>query len=293
MLRGDAIVTSPQSTLFPAGLPVGKIATAANQPGNTGVNATITSVREPRRAATRHRVVVVAGHARPGVADNDDHDDIDDDHDDLRRDDHDRPHDDPGRRMRRSARLAVLVVVDRGLQVAVFPHLRLFGVVPDLGLLVALAVGYYEGPEAGAIVGFAAGLGFDLFLETPLGLNALSYAIVGYSIGVFESGLFRSPRWLPSLLGGLGGLAGGLLFIGIGVLVGVDAVKGVQGIVTIAYAALYDALARAFRVLPGQARARVGIPSARRLVDALTAHDRASAGPGKRLSDRIIESPGH
>jgi len=41
VLRGDAIVTSPQSTLFPGGLPVGKITSAANQPGNTGVDATI------------------------------------------------------------------------------------------------------------------------------------------------------------------------------------------------------------------------------------------------------------
>jgi len=164
--------------------------------------------------------------------------------------------------VRRSARLALLVVFIVVLQVAVFPHLRVLGVVPDLGLLVALAVGYYEGPEAGAIVGFATGFGFDLFLETPLGLSALSYAIVGYSIGVFESGLFRSPRWLPSVLGGLGGLAGGLLFIGIGVLVGVDAVKGVQGITTVAAAALYDALLAPFvfllvrRVLGSENRVR-------------------------------------
>jgi cell shape-determining protein MreC len=41
VLPGDRIVTSPQSTLFPSGLLVGKIATATNQPGNTGVNATI------------------------------------------------------------------------------------------------------------------------------------------------------------------------------------------------------------------------------------------------------------
>jgi rod shape-determining protein MreD len=164
--------------------------------------------------------------------------------------------------MRRAARLALLVVVIVIVQVAVFPHMRLFGVVPDLGLLVALAVGYHEGPEAGAIVGFAAGFGFDLFLETPLGLDALSYAIVGYTIGVFESGLFRSPRWLPSVLGLLGGLAGGLLFIGIGVLVGVDAVKGLQGIRTISYAALYDALLAPFvfllvrRVLGAENRVR-------------------------------------
>ena len=42
VLRGDQIVTSPQSTLFPAGLPVGTITTVTNQPGNTGVTATIT-----------------------------------------------------------------------------------------------------------------------------------------------------------------------------------------------------------------------------------------------------------
>ncbi|MDQ1447293.1 MAG: rod shape-determining protein MreC [Actinomycetota bacterium] len=42
VLRGDQIVTSPQSTLFPSGLTVGTIASATNQPGNTGVNATIT-----------------------------------------------------------------------------------------------------------------------------------------------------------------------------------------------------------------------------------------------------------
>ncbi len=51
---------------------------------------------------------------------------------------------------------------------------------------------------------------------------------------MLEAGLFRSPRWLPSFLGVRGGLAGGLLFIGIGVLVGVDAVKGTQGVATIA-----------------------------------------------------------
>jgi rod shape-determining protein MreD len=148
--------------------------------------------------------------------------------------------------MTRVARLAALIVVIVIVQVAVFPHLRLFGVVPDLGLLVALAVGYQEGPELGAIVGFAAGFGYDLFLETPLGLEALSYAIVGYGIGVLESGLFRSPRWLPSFLGAAGGLAGGLILIALGVLAGVDAVKGSHGVITVSYAALYDAILAPF-----------------------------------------------
>jgi rod shape-determining protein MreD len=148
--------------------------------------------------------------------------------------------------MTRATRLGALIFLVVVTQVAVFPHLRLFGVVPDVGLIVALAVGYQEGPEAGAIVGFVAGFGFDLFLETPLGLDALTYAIVGYGIGVLESGLFRSPRWLPSFLGAVGGLAGGLLFIGLGVLIGLDAVKGTQGVITISYVALYDAFLAPF-----------------------------------------------
>jgi rod shape-determining protein MreD len=148
--------------------------------------------------------------------------------------------------MNRIARVCLLVLLVVIVQVAVFPHLRLFGVVPDLGLLLALAVGYQEGPELGAVAGFLAGFGYDLFLETPLGLNALTYAVVGYTIGVLEAGLFRSPRWLPSILGLLGGLAGGLFFIGIGVLAGVDAVKGTQGVRTIALAAVYDALLAPF-----------------------------------------------
>jgi rod shape-determining protein MreC len=40
--RGDMIVTSPQSTLFPSGLLVGTVAAVKVQPGNIGVNATIT-----------------------------------------------------------------------------------------------------------------------------------------------------------------------------------------------------------------------------------------------------------
>jgi rod shape-determining protein MreD len=140
----------------------------------------------------------------------------------------------------RTLRLLAFIAVTVVVQVTVFPHLQLFGVVPDLGLLVAIAVGYREGPELGAFAGFVAGLGYDLFLETPLGFNALAYALVGYGTGMLQAGMLRSPRWLPPFLGAIGGLVGGLLLLAIGVLVGVDSVKGTHGFVTICLAALYD-----------------------------------------------------
>jgi rod shape-determining protein MreD len=146
----------------------------------------------------------------------------------------------------RALRMTLLIVMVVLVQVTLFPHLRIAGVVPDLGLVAALAVGYHDGPEAGATVGFCMGLGFDLFLDTPLGLYALAYALVGYGVGVIESGLLRSPRWLPSILALVGGVAGGLILIAIGVLVGLENVKGTQGVQTIAIAALYDAVLAPF-----------------------------------------------
>jgi len=70
----------------------------------------------------------------------------------------------------RAGRLTALITLTVVVQVVLFPHLRLAGRVPDLGLVLAVAVAFDHGPEAGALVGFLAGLGFDLFLETPLGL---------------------------------------------------------------------------------------------------------------------------
>ena len=111
-------------------------------------------------------------------------------------------------------RLAFLVVLFAIVQVTVFTHLRILGVVPDLGLVLAVAIAYRSGPEAGALTGFAAGLCYDIFLETPLGLSALSYALTGYAIGLLAGGMLRSPRWIPPVLGAAGGLIGGLCFIG-------------------------------------------------------------------------------
>jgi len=142
----------------------------------------------------------------------------------------------------RVVRLCLLIALVVIVQVSVFPHLRIAGVAPDLGLIVAIAVGVQFGPEAGALAGFAAGFGYDLFLETPLGLNALAYALVGYGVGVVTSGLLRAPRYLPVVLVLLGALAGGLVLIGIGVLAGVESVKGLHGIKTVSIAAVYDAL---------------------------------------------------
>lgn len=132
--------------------------------------------------------------------------------------------------------LGVTLVI---VQVALFPQLRLFGVVPDLGLVAAVAVAYRQGPEAGAWFGFGVGFGYDLFLNTPMGLSALAYALCAYLVGSIERGLLRRGRWLPSFLGLLGGLVGGTCFLLVGALAGAEELATTEAIVIQTKVALY------------------------------------------------------
>jgi len=142
----------------------------------------------------------------------------------------------------RPGRTALVVVTFVILQVALFSHLRVAGVVPDLGIVLAVAVAFRHGPEAGAIVGFASGVAYDLFLETPTGMSAISYALTAYGVGVLQTGMLRAPAWLPVVLAFGAGIAGGLLFAGIGILVGVDGVWADRTLQVVAIAAVYDAM---------------------------------------------------
>jgi rod shape-determining protein MreC len=64
LVKGDPIVTSPQSTIFPVGLPVGTISGISNLPGNTGVSATITPY--VRLGALQHLTVLLWPSGIPG-----------------------------------------------------------------------------------------------------------------------------------------------------------------------------------------------------------------------------------
>ena len=104
--------------------------------------------------------------------------------------------------MIRRLRLGFVVIICVVLQTTLFTHLRIDGVAPDVGLVAVLAVAYYDGAESGAWFGFVMGLSVDLFLTTPLGLSALSYAITAYAVGVFQAGMVRRPPAIAPLLGG-------------------------------------------------------------------------------------------
>jgi rod shape-determining protein MreD len=144
--------------------------------------------------------------------------------------------------MIRRIRLGFVVLACVVLQTTLFTHLRIDGVAPDIGLVAVIAVAYEDGPDSGAIFGFVMGLAIDLFLTTPLGLSAMSFAVTGYAVGVFQSNVVRTTPWLAPLLGGIGGLFGGLVFITVGAITGQPGFLSLESLKVVVIAAAYDAL---------------------------------------------------
>jgi rod shape-determining protein MreD len=142
---------------------------------------------------------------------------------------------------RRNAALVTIAVVAVLAQTELFPNLRAGGVIPDIVLVTVIAVALETGPGPGAVYGFGAGMFIDMFLRPPAGLSALSYTLVGYFIGSVRERLIRTSRTQWPLVGGLGSLLGGAVFVVAGVLVGQEHLWAERSVRIIATRAVYDA----------------------------------------------------
>jgi rod shape-determining protein MreD len=112
-------------------------------------------------------------------------------------------------------RIAMVVVSAAVAQVGLFSQLPIAGVRLPVLLLVAVAAGVATGSERGAVVGFAAGLAYDLLLTTPLGLCAGVFAVTAHVAGRLRPAPRRPGRWrVPALVAGASGTA--WLAIGLG-----------------------------------------------------------------------------
>ncbi len=62
---------------------------------------------------------------------------------------------------------------------------------------------------------------YDVVLDTPFGLSALTYALVGYAVGLAGSALVRTSGWWPVGVGVVAGLVQATLYTSLGNLLGV------------------------------------------------------------------------
>lgn len=122
------------------------------------------------------------------------------------------------------------------LQSTELSGLRIRNVCPDAMLLTTIAAAIVGGEETGAVTGFVAGLLADVFLQTPLGLSALVYALVGFGVGAVQGGVLRASLWIAPLTTAVASAVGVVLFALVGAMLGQTQLlaPGPQGLARIA-----------------------------------------------------------
>lgn len=98
-----------------------------------------------------------------------------------------------------AVKIAVLLFVAAIGQVSVFAQAHVLGGVPDLLLVMLVAVALLRGSVAGAVGGFYAGLLVDSASLGELGLTSLVLTIAGYWIGRYGETTGRDRAHAPIL----------------------------------------------------------------------------------------------
>jgi rod shape-determining protein MreD len=117
-------------------------------------------------------------------------------------------------------RIAFVAFVALMAQTTAVDAVRFFGVHPDLFWLLPITAALLAGPEVGALIGFWAGLAFDLVLPTPFGLSALVGCLLGYGVGFATAAVDDRAAWLKPVAALIGSVGADMLFAVLGAVLG-------------------------------------------------------------------------
>lgn len=112
--------------------------------------------------------------------------------------------------LRRILIAAAAIIVCFILQTALFNHLALAGIVPNLLIALTSMAGFMMGTGEGMLTGLFSGLVLDLFSGQLFGFYALIYMAVGYLNGLFRKAFYSDDVKLPLLFSGISDLIYGV-----------------------------------------------------------------------------------
>ncbi len=101
--------------------------------------------------------------------------------------------------MKRIIVYLIEIIICYVLQSSMFHYISLFGIMPNLLLILVVSTAYMRGRNPGLLVGFFSGLLVDLIFGGVIGLYALLYLLIGYFIGFLHKFYSNDDFTLPIL----------------------------------------------------------------------------------------------
>ena len=98
------------------------------------------------------------------------------------------------------------------LQTTIFADLRLLGARPELMYLLAILIGFYEGPATATTVGFFGGMAQDFLMDQPKGMTALTLTLLGFVTGSLRTYIVSRSALVPIFVVFSGTFFGQLFF---------------------------------------------------------------------------------
>ena len=97
----------------------------------------------------------------------------------------------------------IMVVLAIMVQTTALQVVRIWGIIPDLVMILVIFNGFLRGTREGAFLGLVAGLLLDFSAGGYFGLNALTMVLAGYLAGIAESRLYKDNLVIVMFLVGL------------------------------------------------------------------------------------------
>lgn len=96
--------------------------------------------------------------------------------------------------------IGIIIIINLILQSTLFQYFQVFGVLPNTALILVISFSVYSGKNKGALIGFIIGLLQDIVFGKMIGLNAMIYMLVGFTVGYVNRKLYKDNPIVPVLL---------------------------------------------------------------------------------------------
>lgn len=93
--------------------------------------------------------------------------------------------------------ITIIGIVSFLIQSTILQHVRIFGVIPNISLIIIVCLSLLAGKKTGSILGLVLGFLQDIVFFDVIGVHALIYFIISYLIGLTDKKVFKENLFLP------------------------------------------------------------------------------------------------